>query len=78
MVSAAKAIDQLRVFPRILMLSVYAAVFWYIYTITIAYLGAPEKTMEFTAFVSVTIPAVVGIATNLTNKYFETGTKWDT
>jgi len=59
------------------MILMYTFVSAYIYNVTNYYLETPDKSVELTAFVSVTIPALAGIVTNLTNNYFKTGTKWD-
>jgi len=73
----AEIIAAYRIIPKILLISVLGFSSWYIIWITGFYFALAVHTAEITAFISVTVPAIVGIATLMINKYFDTGRKWD-
>jgi hypothetical protein len=75
-IDLAEVIDALRVFPKIILILVLGFCSWYIFYITGYYFGLEKHTAEITAFISVTVPSITGIATLMINKYFDTGRKW--
>ena len=74
-ISIAERIDSLRIIPRLLLVAVYIFAGWYIVDITQFYFLS-SMSMEITAFITVTVPAITGIVSLLTKHYFETGRKW--
>ena len=76
--AVAEILDAFRVVPRSVLTSVLVFAGWYIYSVTVWYFGIPaaERTAEVTAFATVTVPAVFGLAGKVTDWYLKTGRKW--
>lgn len=72
----AEVADALRLMPRLILAGCYIGFFCYVYWVTGMYFATPNPGVEITAFVTVIIPAITGIISAMTNKYFQTGRKW--
>lgn len=74
----AEIFDSYRVIPRVVLLSVLAFAGFYIYDISIWYMGlqAIERTTEVSGFAAVTIPALFGLAGKMIDWYLKTGRSW--
>ena len=74
----AELVDAFRLMPRGILIASLGFAGWYIYEITIWYMGLPmeARTMEATGLASITIPAVFGLAGKMVDWYLKTGRKW--
>ena len=76
--NVAEVFDAYRVIPRVILIAVLAFAGFYIYDISIWYMGLPavERTAEVSAFAGVTIPALFGLAGKMIDWYLKTGRSW--
>lgn len=73
----AEVADALRLMPRLILAGCYICFFYYVYWVTGLYFITPNPGVEITAFVTIVIPALTGIISAMTNKYFQTGRNWE-
>lgn len=73
----AEVIDAFRVIPRIILVALYTFYVWYIQWTTSWYFQLIDPGAWDTAFITGTVTALGTMITFFTNKYVETGRKWD-
>jgi len=76
--NVAEVFDAYRIIPRAILIAVLCFAGFYIYDISIWYMGLPavERTGEVSAFAGVTIPALFGLAGKMIDWYLKTGRSW--
>lgn len=78
-ISIAEVIDSLRVFPRTLAITYWCFTGWATAYVTIwyAHLAAVERTVEVTAFYSMMMGGLFGLAAYVFKVYSDGGRDWD-
>ena len=76
--NVAEVFDAWRIIPRAVLVSVLAFAGFYIYDISMWYMGLPaiERTAGVSGFAGVTIPALFGLAGKMIDWYLKTGRSW--